>query len=192
MDSLTERKRAERAVAAGRREAAARDGPEAAQAACARLVELLAPGAGDVVAGYLPVRTELDPVPALERAIRAGAETCVPRVEGKGAPLVFLAWRPGAELQPGAFGVRVPVTEVFRDPTLVIVPLLAWDRSGARLGYGGGFYDRTLQNLRAVGRLRMAVGFAYAGQEIAEVPRDGHDVLLDAVVTEAETLRWRR
>ena len=102
-----------------------------------------------------------------------------------GAPLIFRAWREGQPLEPDAARISSPTAEAETlTPTLVIVPLLAFDRSGYRLGQGGGFYDRTLQALRAAGPL-FTIGLAYAGQEIEQVPREIHDQALDAILTES-------
>jgi 5-formyltetrahydrofolate cyclo-ligase len=112
----------------------------------------------------------------------------VPVIEGKGLPLRFREWSPGVRMQPGPFGAQVPATGDWLQPELLIVPLLAFDAAGRRLGYGGGFYDRTLAALRARGPVR-AIGLAYAAQQVGEVPADATDQPLDAIVTEAGVLR---
>lgn len=136
-----------------------------------------------VVAGYRPIRTEIDPTPLMEALHRAGHRITVPVITGADQPLEFHEWWPGAPMQAGAFGAEVPVDAHVLIPDLVIVPLLAFDRAGWRLGYGGGFYDRTLEGLRAHRRVR-AVGLAYAGQEVDAVPTEQTDQRLDAVLTE--------
>ncbi len=98
-------------------------------------------------------------------------------------PLKFREWTPGCALVEGEFGALIPAEGAWLDPVVLIVPLLAFDARGYRLGYGGGFYDRTLEALRAR-RPTLAVGFAFAAQEVAEVPIDATDQRLDAVVTE--------
>ena len=113
----------------------------------------------------------------------------VPVIEAKGSPLAFHRWRPGCAMEPGLFGAAVPANGVEIIPQVVIVPLVAFDRKGGRLGYGGGFYDRTLEYLRMRGRV-FAVGFAYAAQEAKELPLEPTDQPLDAIVTEQETLRF--
>ena len=149
--------------------------------AAAILAATLAPFAGRVLAGYLPIRTEIDPVPAM---VAHAGPVCVPVVTGQGQPLAFRAWEPGAAVEPAGFGVPVPVAGDWLVPQVLIVPLLAFDRRGYRLGYGGGFYDRTLAALRAAGPVT-AIGFAFAAQEVPEVPTDATDARLDAIVTEA-------
>lgn len=148
--------------------------------AARHLAGLLAPHAGKVLSGYMPMRTEIDPLPAM-----AGFEgrVCVPVVPGKAVPLQFREWSPGCEMVDGPFGARVPAGGEWLVPQVLIVPLLAWDRRGFRLGYGGGYYDRTLAGLRAAGRC-VAVGYAFAAQEVPEVPIDENDQRLDHMVTE--------
>ncbi len=190
MLDVAREKRDLRARCAARREEAARANPDAAGLAGRRLVDTLAPSAGDLVAGYRAFRSELDPWNAMMELRRRGARLCLPVVIAPDAPLAFRTWEPGEPLEQGAFGVEIPAGGEECAPVLAVVPLLAWDREGARLGYGGGYYDRTLGALRKVRRLRQAVGFAYAAQEVPRVPRDGTDALLDALATERETLVW--
>lgn len=184
--TLSERKAAARAAAFKRRaEAHGRglDGP-----AQERLNELLTAWRGRPLAGFVPMRTEINPLPVMADMAAYGP-VGVPVVEAKGAPLGFRTWRPGCAMEPGAFGAAVPVGGEPLVPEVVIVPLVAFDRSGGRLGYGGGFYDRTLELLRARGPL-FAVGFAYAAQEADDLPLEPTDQPLDAIVTEAEVLRF--
>lgn len=148
--------------------------------ATAHLNAALAPQAGRVLAGYMPMRTEIDPLPAM--AAHRGP-VCVPVVQGPGQPLRFRRWTRDAAMVPGAYGAPVPQDGEWIDPEVLIVPLLAFDLRGFRLGYGGGFYDRTLQLLRARGAV-VAIGFAYAAQQVAEVPAEPTDQPLDMVVTE--------
>lgn len=149
-------------------------------AAADHLASWLAPHAGKVLAGYLPLRTEIDPRPAM--AAHTGP-VCVPVVEAAGHPLRFRDWTHGAALEPGPFGTRNPATGTWRVPDIVILPLVAFDANGFRLGYGGGFYDRTLERLRAQGPV-LAVGFAFAAQELPAVPVEPTDQPLDAIITE--------
>jgi 5-formyltetrahydrofolate cyclo-ligase len=133
------------------------------------------------LSGYMPMRTEIDPLLAMGG--HAGA-VGVPVIIGKGHPLRFRRWTPKSAMVAGEFGALVPETGDWMEPAVLIVPLLAFDRQGYRLGYGGGFYDRTLELLRANGPV-LAVGFAFAAQEVPEVPRDGTDQRLDLIVTES-------
>ncbi|MGK9231790.1 5-formyltetrahydrofolate cyclo-ligase [Inquilinus limosus] len=147
---------------------------------------------GGVVSGYLPIEEELDPLPLLSAAIDRGHAACVPVVQGKGQPLIFRGWTPGTQLVPGVFGVSVPAASApERVPDLLFVPLLGFDRKGFRMGYGAGFYDRTLAKLRAE-RPVIAVGVGYAGQEVTAVPVGLHDEALDWIVTDREAIRIER
>ncbi len=176
-----------RALAARARLAGAA-GEEAGRNLAARGLELMARLPGRVVAGYFPVRGEMDVLPLLEALAAEGREIALPVVKERGAPLVFRRWRPGGELRRDAFGVPVPPPHApLAVPEVVIVPLVAFDRRGHRLGYGGGFYDRTLAHLRGRGPL-VAVGAAHCGQEVAEIPSGEHDQPLDWIVTERETI----
>jgi 5-formyltetrahydrofolate cyclo-ligase len=149
------------------------------------LGDMLASHSGKALAGYMPMRTEIDPLPAMAR--HQGA-VGVPVIMAAASPLRFREWGPGVAMMAGEFGALIPAEGAWVEPQVVIVPLLAFDARGYRLGYGGGFYDRTLAGLRARGPM-LAVGFAFAAQEVAEVPIDGFDQRLDGVVTERE-VRW--
>lgn len=157
-----------------------------AEAFAGRLLEALDDAAP--VAAYWPMRTEADPRPVLAALHARGIPLALPVVLGRGQPLAFRAWAPGAAMVPGGFGVQVPAEDRPVVPRALVVPLLAFDRAGFRLGYGGGFYDRTLAALRATGPV-LAVGLAYAVQEVAHVPRTIDDQRLDRIVTECETIR---
>ncbi|ATX66719.1 5-formyltetrahydrofolate cyclo-ligase [Roseinatronobacter bogoriensis] len=132
-----------------------------------------------VLSGYMPMRSEIDPIPAMTAH---PGPVCVPVIVAKAQPLEFHRWTPEAEMVEGQFKARTPVARELLTPQVLIVPLLAFDRGGYRLGYGGGFYDRTLQGLRARGPA-LAVGFAFDEQEVGLVPRDATDQPLNAIVT---------
>ena len=137
-----------------------------------------------VVALYAPAGSEIDPRPLGQSLADQGAELCLPAVVAPDAPLEFRAWRPGEPLAPDAAGMAAPEAPwPVLQPDLVVVPLLAFDRHGGRLGQGGGHYDRTLAQLRARGPV-FVLGLAYAGQEVDRLPAEGHDQPLDAVLTE--------
>jgi 5-formyltetrahydrofolate cyclo-ligase len=162
---------------------AAFEGAGAAQTvarANAHLAQILAQNEGAVLAGYMPMRSEIDPLPAMRG--HKGA-LCVPVIDAPATPLRFAAYCEGDALQMGAFGARIPALLRYLTPRILIVPLLAFDGRGYRLGYGGGFYDRTLQGLRAGGPV-LAIGFAFGAQKVAEVPIDAFDQRLDMIITE--------
>ncbi len=166
---------------------------EAARAAAAAMVaarpfpEPVSIGA--VVAGYAPVRGEFDPRPLMRALAAQGAQLALPVIAGRGQPLSFRHWQEGAPLLSGPYGIPQPSDDAaLLVPDIVLVPLAAFDRALHRVGYGGGFYDRTLAALRAA-RPVIAAGLAFAVQEVASVPAGAHDVALDFVLTERETIR---
>lgn len=178
VDPLTEQKAAARKAAfAARKSAHAAGQGQAAEI----LADWLASHAGRALAGYMPMRTEIDPLPAM--AAHQGP-VGVPVILGPGQPLKFREWTPGAAMEAGDFGALIPVEGAWIDPQVVIVPLVAFDARGYRLGYGGGFYDRTLETLRARHPV-VAVGFAFDAQELDEVPIEPTDQPLDLIVTES-------
>lgn len=142
----------------------------------------------EVISGFRPIRTEIDPTPLMSALHAMGHRLCVPVIQGRGLALKFRDWHPGSEMIEGPFGALVPATGDWLKPRLLITPLLAFDADGWRLGYGGGFYDRTLERLRAV-RTTRAVGFAYSAQQVDAVPREPTDQPLDAIVTELGLMR---
>lgn len=151
-------------------------------AAAGYLSEVLAGHRGVPLAGYMAMRTEIDPTPAMEEAAAHGP-IGVPVIIGARQPLKFRIWEPDCALIKGEFGAMIPETGDWMTPQIVIVPLLAFDRNGGRLGYGGGFYDRTLQKLRASQPI-LAIGFAYAAQEDEHLPFEPTDQPLDLIATE--------
>lgn len=139
------------------------------------------------VSGFIPYKSEITTIPMLERLHRDGWQTCLPIVIAMEEPLLFRQWTPGAPLVPGAWDIPVPLEAAPQvAPDVLLVPMLAFDRKGFRLGYGGGFYDRTLEQLRQVKRV-VAIGVAYHAQMVDEVPVGLHDAPLDFVMTEQET-----
>ena len=144
-----------------------------------------------VVAGYWPIHGEIDPRPLLAKLAEQGATTALPSIAAQHAPLIFRAWREGEAVQRGALGISEPLPEAEPvQPTIVLVPLSAFDRRGQRIGYGAGHYDRALGLLRLHSRI-VAIGLAFATQEIDEVPAEPHDVALDFVLTEREVIDFR-
>ncbi len=178
MTDLVQLKAEARAAAFAARKAAFQRGQgQAAEI----LADVLAAHRGKVLAGYMPMRTEIDPLAAM--AAHQGP-VGVPVILGPGQALRFREWSPGCAMEEGAFKAYIPVEGAWVEPEVVIVPLVAFDARGFRLGYGGGFYDRTLEGLRAK-RPTIAVGFAFDAQEMPEVPIEDTDQKLDFIVTES-------
>jgi len=181
--SLEAEKAAARKAAFARRRLAFETGDP--EAGAARLAEVLEPHADRPLSGYMAMRTEIDPLHAMTRH---RGPVGVPVIQGRGLPLRFREWRPDAEMVEGPFGARIPAAGSWIEPEVLIVPLVAFDRRGYRLGYGGGFYDRTLALLRSR-RDVLAIGFAWAAQEDPGLPVGPDDERLDLIVTEAGVIR---
>lgn len=162
----------------------------AAEAIAARAFPVVV-SSGAVVSGYSPMKSELNPVPLMRKLAEAGAQLALPAVAGRGRPLIMRAWSFGEQLAAGVWGIREPkpdAPEVF--PDILLVPLAAFDRAGHRIGYGAGYYDRTIGRLRAMKSV-VAVGIAFAAQEINRVPATAFDARLDLVLTEREVVDLR-
>jgi 5-formyltetrahydrofolate cyclo-ligase len=181
---------AERKAEARRHALVARAGQDPA-AAGQRLAESLLQGAplpppGAVIAGFWPMGSEIDIRPLLQALAARGYPLALPVTPRRGNPLRFRAWAFGAPLAAGPIGTRQPPPEAPEVvPDLLLVPLLAFDRAGRRLGYGGGYYDRTLAALPGAAR----IGVGFAAQEMAEVPAGPEDVRLPLIATERELVR---
>lgn len=184
--TLAGAKAAARKAAFQRRKSAHRSGRDAD--AQDHLKTFLQAWSGHTLAGYMPILSELDPLPVMRAW---SGDVGVPVVMGKGQALTFRRWTAEVEMVEGAFGVQVPAEGPQVTPSALIVPLVAFDAQGYRLGYGGGFYDRTLDALRAEGPPIIAVGFAYAAQEAQDLPREPTDQRLDAIVTERGVRQFR-
>jgi 5-formyltetrahydrofolate cyclo-ligase len=191
--SLARQKAAIRQIMRTHRARVAGDGP----AAAARVAELVLTEftlpQGAVVSGYWPLAGELDPRPALRRLEAAGHPIALPRVQGDGQPLQFHAWPAEAALVQSGFKVMEPAAEApVLVPRVLLVPLLAYDRRGHRLGWGKGYYDRTLAALRQAEPAPLAIGVAFAAQEVDALPAAPYDQKLDALVTELGVQHWRK
>jgi len=186
--SIESRKAELRREAIARRDAlpAAERAAAAAAIAARPLPVAVSPSA--IVSGFSPLKSEINPVPLMRAFAAAGARLALPVVAGKGRPLTMRSWNFGEPLDSGVWGIREPkpeAPEVF--PDILIVPLLAFDRAGHRIGYGAGYYDMTIARLRGMKPV-IAIGIAYAAQEIAAVPATPRDAPLDLVLTERETI----
>lgn len=153
---------------------------------CAQLRTALRPFEGQAMAGFMPIRTEISPLPIMTQWAQT-APVAVPVIRAAGQPLVFSRWFPDGALVDGPFGAMVPQVEDLVIPSVLIVPLVAFDEQGGRLGYGGGFYDRTLEGLRARGQVT-AIGFAYDAQQQSDLPLEPTDQPLDMIVTQSRIL----
>jgi 5-formyltetrahydrofolate cyclo-ligase len=151
------------------------------------LLRLMPPPEGAVVAGFWPMDGEIDIRPLLHHLHHVGHKIVLPETPEAGNPLTFRLWQPDSRMIREGFGTYRPDGEI-QLPDFLLVPLLAFDRNGHRLGYGGGFYDRTLAQLRD----RTAVGCAFAAQMLDAVPVGDYDALLDAVATETGVLLFER
>jgi 5-formyltetrahydrofolate cyclo-ligase len=148
-------------------------------------------GSGSV-SGFYPYQAEINVLPLLARLVSEGWQTALPVVMAKGEPLTFRAWAPGEPTGRGIWDIHVPIeTAPELKPDVLLVPMLAFDRRGYRLGYGGGFYDRTLAELRKL-KLVVAIGVAYAMQEMEEVPVASYDEPLDWILTERGVIEPKR
>jgi len=191
VDDTSQQKADLRAAALARRDALpAVERKSAAEAIAARAFPLrVTPGT--IVSGFMPLKSEISPLPLLQKLAAAGAQLALPKIAGRGQPLVMRAWNWGEPLEPGQWGIREPKADAPEvAPDIVLVPLLAFDRSGHRIGYGAGYYDLTIAQLRAR-KAVTAVGIAFAAQEVAAVPTTPRDARLDLVLTEKEVIDLR-
>jgi 5-formyltetrahydrofolate cyclo-ligase len=146
---------------------------------------------GTVVSGYSPIRSEIDPVPLMRSLAAQGAQLALPAITARGRSLAFRAWSPNDRLLLGPLGILEPSPAAAEiTPDIMLVPLAAFDRAGHRIGYGAGHYDYTLVHLRKLKHI-IAIGLAFAAQEIVAVPALPHDVALDYVLTEAQAFDFR-
>jgi 5-formyltetrahydrofolate cyclo-ligase len=180
-----------RTAALARRDASSDEQRAAAAQAIAKrgLPIEIKPGA--VVAGYSPIRSEIDPTPLMKNLAAQGARLALPAVMARGKSLAFRAWSVGDRVMLGPLGILEPSPAAAElVPDIMLVPLAAFDRAGHRIGYGAGHYDVTLAHLRKVKTI-IAIGVAFAVQEIKAVPMQPHDVALDYVLTEKHAFDFR-
>jgi len=180
-----------RRVSIARRDALPASERQAAAEAIAARPFPLAIAAGAIVAGFMPMKSEINPLPLMRKLADAGAQLALPVVSGRGRPLVMRAYNFGAPLAAGVWGIREPPPNAREvAPDILLVPLLAFDRRGQRIGYGAGYYDMTIAALRAVKQI-VAIGLAFAAQEVPCVPTSARDAALDLVLTEHEAIDLR-
>lgn len=172
-----------------RNDAFARHGHDASAAIAAHGIAFAGRPAPAIVSGFLAIGDEIDPTPLMQRLLGEGYRLSLPVMEGKGKPLVFRSWSPGEPLAETMWGIREPLPEAeVVDPDIVLGPLLAFDTEGYRLGYGGGFYDRTLAKLRALKPI-VSIGIAFDEQKVDAVPHVDYDERLDWILTPTGPLK---
>lgn len=140
-----------------------------------------------IISAYMPIRTEVSPLATMTILHGQGKRICVPVIQGSNMPLLFREWTPQSVMIQGPFGAAVPEVGALLLPDVMITPLLAFDKACYRLGYGGGFYDRSFEQLghhKAV----IGLGFAYGAQQVARVPRNETDYQLNAIVSETDVI----
>lgn len=159
------------------------DRADMAKMAANHFLESVPLGENQIVALYWPIRDEIDCKPLLTALMDSGQPVALPVVLGDEEPLELRLWEVGQPLYPSGFGTLAPAeTAPVVEPDIVVIPLLAFDKLGTRLGYGKGYYDRTLAHLS---KKPLLVGYAFSGQELDFIPRENHDMPLDILVTEA-------
>jgi 5-formyltetrahydrofolate cyclo-ligase len=191
VDAVLEQKAELRREGLARRDALPAEIRKAAAEAIAARPFPLAIASGMILSGFMPLKSEINPLPLMRKLVDDGARLALPVVAGRGQPLIMRSWQWGEPLVPGVWGIsEPPPTAPELQPDILLVPLLAFDRNGHRIGYGAGYYDLTIAQLRAKKPIA-AVGIAFAAQEVESVPRTAFDARLDLVLTENETIDLR-
>ncbi|MGA2895690.1 MAG: 5-formyltetrahydrofolate cyclo-ligase [Xanthobacteraceae bacterium] len=189
--SIEDSKATLRREAIARRDALPADVRQAAAEAIATRAFPLPITPGTIVSSFMPFKSEINTLPLMKKLAQAGATLALPVVAGRGQPLIMRAWAWGEPLAAGVWGLREPKLEAAEvEPDILLVPLLAFDRAGNRIGYGAGYYDLTLACLRARKPVT-AIGLAFASQEFPTVPATPRDERLDLVLTELEVIEFR-
>jgi 5-formyltetrahydrofolate cyclo-ligase len=189
--SATNAKAELRRAALERRDALPAELRRAAAQAIAERPFPVAPAPGAVVSGFMPMKSEINPLPLLRHLADGGARLALPAVAGRGKPLIMRSYAFGDDLASGQWGIREPKSEALEVfPDILLVPFAAFDRTGHRIGYGAGYYDMTIARLRAMKPV-IAVGVGFAVQEIPAVPATPSDARLDFVLTEREVIACR-
>jgi 5-formyltetrahydrofolate cyclo-ligase len=189
--SISEQKSAFRASALAKRDAM----PAAERQAAAEVITArglpVEVKPGTIVSGFMPMKSEINPLPLLRKLNADGAQLALPCIVGRGKPLIMRAWKFGDAFKAGQWGIREPVPEAPEvAPDVLIVPLACFDRAGQRIGFGAGYYDMTIHALRQKKKI-VAIGIAFAAQEIASVPATERDERLDFVLTERDVIDFR-
>jgi len=165
--------------------------PDWADQAAEIFIEAIKPGNDQIISLYFPMGSELDTLPIAQKLWEKGIKTALPVIQGKACPLLFAEWTKSTALKPSNFGTQEPEDTNYIDPDIIIVPLLAFDQVGNRMGQGQGHYDATLNSLRAKKDI-LAVGYAYSQQAVIfALPTEQHDQKLDMVITEQRVFDFR-
>jgi 5-formyltetrahydrofolate cyclo-ligase len=191
VESVSDQKVELRAAAQERRDALpANERKAAAEAIAARAFPVvIVPRV--VISGFMPLKSEINPLPLMQKLAAAGARLALPAIAGRGETLIMRAWDFDAPLDRGQWGIREPKADAPEvEPDILLVPLLAFDRAGYRIGYGAGYYDMTIHRLRGL-KVVTAVGIAFAAQEVPKIPTTPRDERLDLVLTEREVIDLR-
>jgi 5-formyltetrahydrofolate cyclo-ligase len=189
--SISEQKAERRATALAKRDALPADERQRGAEIVATRPFPIAVPKGAIVSGFMPMRTEINPLPLMRKLAADGAQLALPVIQGRGKPLLMRAWSFGGPLEARQWGIKEPLdTAPVVDPDILLVPLACFDRSGHRIGYGAGYFDKTIGALRAKKKVT-AVGLAFAAQEIDRVPTTDFDERLDLVLTEREVIDLR-
>src|SRR5947209_12126492 len=190
-DSLSELKSVIRKDALMRRDALpAAERAKAAETIAARAFPL-AITPGTIVSGFMSLKTEINPLPLMRKLAEQGVQLALPAIDGRGKPLIMRAFTFGDALASGQWRIREPKADAPEvAPDILLVPLLAFHRTGHRIGYGAGYYDMTIAKARSV-KPALAVGIAFAAQEIEQVPVTPRDARLDLVLTERDVIDLR-
>ena len=180
---LTSKKRLREAAVAKRKAAYEAHGQDASRRIAAHGLDFLRIAPGAIVSGFAAIRDEINPAPLMTWLHAEGCRLALPVMQAKGQPLVMRSWTPGDAMNVAAWGIAEPREDKSEvEPDVVLVPLLAFDNRGHRLGYGGGFFDRTLAKLRQ-SKPVVAVGLAYDELKVDAVPVESYDERLDWVLT---------
>jgi 5-formyltetrahydrofolate cyclo-ligase len=191
VETISSEKAELRAAAQARRDALPADVRKIAAETIAARKFPLAITPDTIISGFMPLKSEINPLPLMQKLAEAGARLALPAIAGRGKPLMMRAWEVGAPLDRGQWGIREPKPDAPEvKPDILLVPLLAFDREGFRLGYGAGYYDMTIHRLRALKPVT-AVGIAFAAQEVPKIPTTPRDERLDLVLTEREVIDLR-
>lgn len=162
--------------------------PDAPSLISSNIPDVLVPAIATEVSSYLPIGSEIAPMILAQKLISKGSTLSLPRLEKENGKIVFVRWNFGDPLEQTTFCINQPLENSnYVSPELILVPLLAFDRGGSRLGYGKGHYDRAIKALRSLKQVKVC-GVAFAGQEVAAIPTEPHDEKLDWVITEKEAI----